>query len=502
MERRQINPVAYPNITGLWGFVRSLSALLQPASAPLPDSEEDLNWMDASLDDAYAGRSTNTLYRLFESVKKHHPNSQIVSLDDLCFDLSGFFASKNATEDVLIGAQFPKQHVMLTRSEKVRNGRNFDRIHHEEETYQCAQLERSLRNGVFEVDYESTHFNIYQFHWTDFHTAMRAIYLVFDGEDLTAGTKLVQDVYDWMENLKDEIWVFDQGWRKDKDMYHVVQSADWKRIVLEADMLHNLRRDTSVFFDSEDAYKSLNVAWKRGILLIGSPGNGKTEAIKAIIKDASVPCLYVKSFKSPRGPEFGIRAIFKKARQSAPCILVLEDLDSLLEPMTRSFFLNELDGLESNHGILTVATTNHPENIDQAILNRPSRFDTKYVFDLPSPYLRQKYINMWLLKLESLGIGVNGDQYASREIFGEELSLRTEGWSFAYLKELFVSFQLSRAALRSTGVAAGDTTQEIFQHVETLGKQVAMGGSASAGEPDIALSDASLRTMRMAHMGR
>ncbi|KAK9486481.1 P-loop containing nucleoside triphosphate hydrolase protein [Lipomyces starkeyi] len=478
-------------MTGLWEFVRSLSVLLllTPASASPPHSEPAFNWMDAALDDAYAGRSVNTHYRLFESVKKHHPNDQILSLDDPYIDLSGFLVSKNVTEDVLIGAQVPKQHIMLTRSDNARNSWVSGPFYDEEETHQPPTLEKALRNGVFEVDYASTHFNIYQFHWTDFHGPMRAIYLVFDGEDLTAGTQLVQDIYHWMENLKDEIWVFDQGWRKDKDMYKVVQSADWKGIILEADMLHNLRRDTSVFFDSEDAYRSLNVAWKRGILLIGSPGNGKTEAIKAIIKGAAVPCLYVKSFQSPMGPEYGIRTIFKKARQSAPCILVLEDLDSLLEPMTRSFFLNELDGLESNHGILTVATTNHPEKIDQAILNRPSRFDTKYIFDLPSPHLRKKYIDIWLLKLESLGIVVNGDQFASIEEFGQELSLRTEGWSFAYLKELFVSFQLSRAALKSTGAGVGDTTQEIFQHVETLGKQIVMGASSSGDEPDNAQSD-------------
>ncbi|KAK9349900.1 P-loop containing nucleoside triphosphate hydrolase protein [Lipomyces doorenjongii] len=497
--------MAYPNIQGLWQFLLSLSVLplFSLAAAPQPHSEAPFNWMDVALDDAYGGRSVNTHYRLFELVKKRHPNSQILSLEDLNFDLSGFFASKNFTEDVLIGAQAPKQHVMLTRSDNARNFRRFGPFHDEEETYQRHTIDKSLRNGVFEVDYASTHFNIYLFQWTDSHSPMRAIFLVFESEDETAGTQLVQDVYHWMDNLKNEIWVFDQGWRKDKDMYEVIQSGDWNGIILEADVLHNLRRDTSVFFDSEDAYKSLNVAWKRGILLIGSPGNGKTEAIKAIIKGASVSCLYVKSFRSPRGPEYGIRTIFKKARQSAPCILVLEDLDSLLEPMSRSFFLNELDGLESNHGILTVATTNHPEKIDQAILNRPSRFDTKYLFNLPSPYLRKKYIDMWLLKLESLGIVVNGDQYASVEEFGQELSLRTEGWSFAYLKELFVSFQLSRAALKYTGVAAGDTTQEIFQHVETLGKQVVMGASSSADEPDTTISDAaSLRAMRLLHMGR
>ncbi|KAK9321047.1 P-loop containing nucleoside triphosphate hydrolase protein [Lipomyces orientalis] len=472
---------------------------LLSASAPL-QVKATSDWMDAALDDAYGGRSINTHFRLFQSVKKQHPDRQIISLDDPSFDVSGFLASQNVANDILAGDQVPKQHTVLTRSDNYGRFRRspFD----DDETYSPPALLKSLRNGVFEIDYASTHFNIYQFHWMDYQGPMRATYFVFAGEDETAGTKLVQSVYQWMDTLKDEVWVFDQVWRKDKTMYQAVQSADWKDIFLEADMRQDLRRDTSVFFVSEDAYKSLNVAWKRGILLIGAPGNGKTEAIKAIIKGANVPCLYVKSFKSRMGPEQGIRAIFRRARQSAPCILVLEDLDSLVEPATRSFFLNELDGLESNHGILTVATTNHPEKIDQAILNRPSRFDTKYAFNLPSQSLRMDYIRMWLLKLESLGVVILGDQYSTIEEFGHELSRRTEGWSFAYLKELFVSFQLTRAALQSAGNPAGDTVQDIFHHVETLGKQVVIGAPSSPEEPDAALSDAGARVAgRIRHVG-
>ncbi|KAJ8100267.1 P-loop containing nucleoside triphosphate hydrolase protein [Lipomyces tetrasporus] len=455
-----------------------------PVSAP-PQAEATFDWIAMGLEDAYGGRSINTHYHLFQYVKMQHPDRQIISLDDPNFDVSGFLASQNVASDILAGEQVPKQHTVLTRSDyygRFRRGPVDD-----DET--PPSLLKSLRNGVFEIDYASTHFNIYQFHWMDYQGPMRATYLVFEAEDQTAGTKLVQSVYQWMDTLKNEVWVFDQVWRKDKAMYQAVQSAEWKDIFLEADMRQDLRRDTSVFFDSEDVYKSLNVAWKRGILLIGAPGNGKTEAIKAIIKGAYVPCLYVKSFKSPMGPEQGIRAIFTRARQSAPCILVLEDLDSLVEPTTRSFFLNELDGLESNHGILTVATTNHPEKIDQAILNRPSRFDTKYVFNLPSQSLRTEYIRAWLLKLESLGVVIVGDQYPTIEEFGHELSRRTEGWSFAYLKELFVSFQLTRAALQSTGKPAGDTVQDIFHHVETLGRQVVIGAPSSPEELDPTLFD-------------
>lgn len=84
-----------------------------------------------------------------------------------------------------------------------------------------------------------------------------------------------------------------------------------------------------------------------GLLLLGPPGNGKTESIKVLLKESGQAALYVKSFTTQVGPEHGVRAIFNHARANAPCILVLEDLDSMVGPGVRSFFLNELDGLVS-----------------------------------------------------------------------------------------------------------------------------------------------------------
>lgn len=69
--------------------------------------------------------------------------------------------------------------------------------------------------------------------------------------------------------------------------------------------------------------------------------------------------------------------VFWKARAEAPCVLILEDLDSLINDKNRSFFLNQLDGLENNDGLLVIGTTNHFERLDPAITKRPSRFDRK-----------------------------------------------------------------------------------------------------------------------------
>jgi len=69
--------------------------------------------------------------------------------------------------------------------------------------------------------------------------------------------------------------------------------------------------------------------------------------------------------------------VFDKARQLSPCVVVFEDLDSLITDRNRSFFLNQLDGLSGNDGLLIIGTTNHFEKLDPALSTRPSRFDRK-----------------------------------------------------------------------------------------------------------------------------
>ena len=87
--------------------------------------------------------------------------------------------------------------------------------------------------------------------------------------------------------------------------------------------------------------------------------------------------LYVKTFRSWMGEEAAMQAVFDKARQMAPCVLILEDLDSLINDGNRSFFLNQLDGLEGNDGLLIIGSTNHFDRLDPALNSRPSRFDRK-----------------------------------------------------------------------------------------------------------------------------
>jgi AAA+ superfamily predicted ATPase len=194
------------------------------------------------------------------------------------------------------------------------------------------------------------------------------------------------------------------------------------------------------FFAARSTYADYNIPWKRGILFVGSPGNGKTHTVKALINHSEQPCLYVKSFNAQYSTDSeNIRKVFKQARQSAPCILVLEDLDSLLTDGNRSFFLNELDGFAANQGIVIIASTNHPERLDAAIRDRPSRFDRKYHFELPDELAREAYIIQWKDSLlERLRQRVKMPMRLSPDAVNRIIKI-TEGFSFAYLKELFLS---------------------------------------------------------------
>ncbi|TWT91336.1 AAA family ATPase [Neorhodopirellula pilleata] len=121
--------------------------------------------------------------------------------------------------------------------------------------------------------------------------------------------------------------------------------------------------------------------------------------------------------------------VFERARGLRPCVLVLEDLDSLVIDESRSFFLNQLDGFEQNHGLIVLATTNHPDRIDAAIVDRPSRFDREYHSHLPDLHERMVYLKNWQQQLAS-----------ETNWTGKEAApIACEGFSFACLKKLVIS---------------------------------------------------------------
>ena len=159
-------------------------------------------------------------------------------------------------------------------------------------------------------------------------------------------------------------------------------------------------REVVEFLKSPAKFRSLGANIPKGVLLVGPPGTGKTLLAKAVAGEAKVP------FFSISGSDFvemfvgvgaaRVRDLFQQAQTKAPCIVFIDELDALGKArgsnpwgghdereQTLNALLVEMDGFESNKGVIIMAATNRPEILDMALL-RPGRFDRQVVVDPPN----------------------------------------------------------------------------------------------------------------------
>ena len=198
-----------------------------------------------------------------------------------------------------------------------------------------------------------------------------------------------------------------------------------------------------------DSYKRLGIRPSRGILLYGPPGTGKTLLAKAVAKESEANFIQVK------GPsllsmwvgksEEGMRKVFERARQVAPCIIFFDEIDSLagkrgMETGTKvtervlNQMLAEMDGLEDLKDILVIGATNRPDMLDPALL-RPGRFDKILLVNAPDLKGRINVIKIHTAKIP-LGDGKKAFTSKEREDFIKELSEETEGYTGADIESL------------------------------------------------------------------
>jgi len=154
------------------------------------------------------------------------------------------------------------------------------------------------------------------------------------------------------------------------------------------------------FLKNPQPFLKLGCRVPKGVLLVGPPGTGKTLLARAVAGEADVP------FFSITGSDFmemfvgvgasRVRDLFRKAKQNAPCIIFLDELDSVgrhrgagvggghdEREQTLNQLLSEIDGFEPNDNLVVIAATNRPDILDPALL-RPGRFDRQFVVDLPT----------------------------------------------------------------------------------------------------------------------
>jgi cell division protease FtsH len=201
----------------------------------------------------------------------------------------------------------------------------------------------------------------------------------------------------------------------------------------------------------------------KGVLLAGAPGTGKTLLARAIAGEADVP------FFSISGSDFvemfvgvgasRVRDLFNQGKKHAPCIIFIDEIDAVgrhrgaglggghdEREQTLNQLLVEMDGFESNEGVIIVAATNRPDVLDPALL-RPGRFDRQVIVPIPDVGGRQKILEIYGKKTKM----VDGIDY-------EILARGTPGFSGADLENL-----INEAALMAARVGAKEITPELLE---------------------------------------
>lgn len=222
-------------------------------------------------------------------------------------------------------------------------------------------------------------------------------------------------------------------------------------------------QETVAFLKDPKAYGRLGARMPKGVLLVGPPGTGKTLLAKAVAGEAGVPFFFIS------GSDFvemfvgvgaaRVRDLFEQARNQAPCIIFIDELDALgrargafpgmgghdEKEQTLNQLLVEMDGFDSSAGIVILAATNRPEILDPALL-RPGRFDRQVVVDRPDKIGRRQILEVHARRI-TLGEDVDLDKVAAM----------TTGFAGADLANL-----VNEAALFATRRGADAVAMEDF----------------------------------------
>jgi len=422
-------------------------------------------------------------------LKELRPDKAILECSGCGFDLDGFVDAGHASMIPL--SEFGHNQMVINW----RGCQTEDGMGMRLPFGTCATGEegvaRKLLNGLVRLEWQGKTLDALRLRWMEMMSAQHTCFLLAESEAVAEA--FYTAVCEWSAMPHGEVLVFEQGtWRKDRHLFSAIRLSSFGNLVLVPGLKESLREDVSQFFSRSEVYSRYGVPWKRGILLVGPPGNGKTQAVKALCHEIGVPALYVRSLE-PQGMFHGsehanISSVFDLARKTAPCLLILEDLDALIKPTNRSFVLNELDGFSANTGICVVATTNYPERLDASILERPSRFDRKYPFEPPQIVERTAYLKMWNdqqageLRLTAAGL--------------DALAQATNAFSFAYLKELCLSAVM---AWMNGGAGKVSMDEAAAAQAELLAAQMrspAIGSDGNAAEQQLTPRDRFHKLMR------
>src|SRR5215203_1514959 len=236
-------------------------------------------------------------------------------------------------------------------------------------------------------------------------------------------------------------------------------NIEWKDIGGLNNVKEELKEAIEWPLKHADLFSKADIKPPKGMLLYGPPGTGKTLLAKAVASTSE------SNFISIKGPELlskwvgesekGIREIFRKARQAAPCVIFFDEIDSIAPRRSGtnggdshvterlvSQMLTEMDGLEDLKGVVIIGATNRPDIIDEALL-RPGRFDRLLEIPIPDKDARKQILQIHLKK-KPLGADVNIDKLVdlTDRYTGAEIEALVNAAAIAAVREYIIAKEL------------------------------------------------------------
>jgi len=225
-----------------------------------------------------------------------------------------------------------------------------------------------------------------------------------------------------------------------REVFVEVPNVAWEDIGGLEDVKQELKEVVEWPLKHKEAFRRLSIKPPKGVLLYGPPGTGKTLLAKAVASETSSNFILIK------GPELiskwvgeserAIREIFKKARQTSPCVIFFDEIDAIASRRSSSSqdskvnervvnqLLTEMDGVEELNDVVIIAATNRPDILDTALL-RPGRFDR--IILTPAPDLKSR---LEIFKVHTKGMPL------AKDVSLDELAEKTEGYSGADIEAI------------------------------------------------------------------
>lgn len=276
-------------------------------------------------------------------------------------------------------------------------------------------------------------------------------YLIFNKSDWTP-EKVSTFFVEFSKELK-SCWEKSREGMRDFDAFN--------KIFLPNDILTDIKNELDEFLSSKALYESLNLPWKRGLMLIGPPGNGKTFLIKCICDYYGLEHTDIKNAIRKDG-SIGLDMITHSGEidnllsptDSKPMICVLEDIDKFTTfqagdtehhdagRISLHDLLNGLDGIDKVGGIIVIATTNYASAMSEALINRPGRFDRIFKIEKPTVSEILKLFERYKLDIEDGSI-----TKIAQELHGYSMAFATD-----FVISLFKKFKRTNVSYKEAKV--------------------------------------------------